>query len=359
VKFTAWVVMFAVAGAVLPAAAQRPPVSAPCGDAAPLLSASERAYCHAVAQAVQSAQPLLGALIAQGEPVPGLALTSAVGTGRGMAVSMRGGAVQVRLPDVRTQQAAATAQLEHTAHALTTAAVLPLFPGIRAARLSGVGSVRVIAAATWLPWDVIGLEGLAEDAARFAWGAGVVVGALPESTLRPSLSLSVMHRRLGRTTYGVVCPPAASSDLIGGRGSGYDFVAGTCIAPADPVELSFDLSSWNGRAVIAKRVAAVGVSAGAGYDRHGSDVAFGLGANAALPGLGERPVYIRASDLRLTQGRVSAFANAAVAIGRVGVAAEAGWLQGGSSVEGFDAPASAFQPAAGSLFGSVGVRFAF
>jgi hypothetical protein len=358
VKFTACVVMFAIAGAVLPAAAQRPPVSAPCADAAPLLSAGERAYCHALAQATYSAQPLLGALMAQGEAVPGLT-TASVGTGGGIHAGIRAGAIQVRLPDVHTQQAAATAQLEHTAHAFTAAAALALFPGIRTAGVTGVGSVRFVTAVTWLPWDVIGLEGVAEDAARFAWGAGAVVGAFTESALRPSLSLSVMYRRLGDISYGVVCPPGASSDLIGGRGSGYDFVAGTCTAPADPFELSFDLSSWSGRAVLAKRVGAVGVSAGAGYDRHGSSVAFGLGTNAALPGLGERPVYVRASDLQLSQGRMSAFANVAVAVGRTGVAAEAGWLQGGRVVDGFDAAASAFNPAAGSLFGSVGVRVSF
>jgi hypothetical protein len=359
VRFTVNVVILGLAGVALPAAAQRPPVSAPCVDAAPLLNVEERAYCHALAQAVQSAQPLLGALIAQGELAPGLATAASAVTGRGIDASIRWGAVQVRLPDVSTQQTASTGQLEHTAHALSASAVLPLFRGVQAAGLTGVGSVRVVAQATWLPWDVIGLSGLAEDAARIAWGAGAVVGALPESNVWPSLSLSLMHRRLGRVSYGIICPADAGVDLVGGRGSGYEFVAGTCTAPVDPFELSFDLSTWSGRAVMAKRVAAVGLTAGAGYDRYGSDVAFGLGANAVLPGLGEQPVYVRASDLQLVQGRLSAFASAALGIRRVGVVAEAGWLQGGSVVAGFNAAASAFDPAAGALYGSIGVRVAF
>jgi hypothetical protein len=146
---------------------------------------------------------------------------------------------------------------------------------------------------------------------------------------------------------------------VGGSGSGYDYVAGVCAAPVDPAELSFNLSSWSARAVIGKRLGAFGAAAGGGYDRDDSKVNFGLGANAVIPGLGEQPVYVRASGLRLAPGRWSTFANGSLVVGRAGVVAEAGWLQGGSVVEGFDAAASAFDPVRSALFGSVGVRVAF
>jgi hypothetical protein len=349
-----------IAGTAQPAFAQRAPVSAPCTDFAWVLSASDRAYCHAIAQTVQSAQPLLGILINQGEPAAGVSRPSADGEGRtGVGAGLRMGAVQVRLPAVGRRETSLTEQVEHTTTALAGALSLPLFPGVSAGGMRGIGAVRAIAAATWLPFDVIRLEGLAEDAARFVWGAGAVIGVMDESAVLPAVTLSLMQRRLGRVSYGEVCPGGASMDIASGSGSGYDFTAGTCAAPVDPAELSFKLSSWSARAIIGRRLANFGLAAGGGYDRDGSDVDFGLGANAVIPGLGERPVYVRASGLRLEQGRWSMFANGSLALGRAQIVAEAGWLQGGSVVEGFDAAASAYDPTRGAPFGSAGVRVTF
>ena len=41
------------------------------------------------------------------------------------------------------------------------------------------------------------------------------------------------------------------------------------------------------------------------------------------------------------------------------LALEAGWMEGGDAVSGFDTAASAFDPGRGTLFGSLGVRIAF
>jgi hypothetical protein len=167
---------------------------------------------------------------------------------------------------------------------------------------------------------------------------------------------AIRPRRGTGCTYGEVCPAGGGADLAGGRGSGYDFAAGSCATPVGVAELSFDLSSWSGRAVIGKRLGAFGVAAGGGYEHVGSTVDFDLGANVMIPLLGEQPLYLRATGLRLEQGRWSAFANGWFAVGRARLVAEAGWLQGGSAVAGFDAAASAFDPARGAWFGSVGVR---
>jgi hypothetical protein len=344
--------------AARPALAQSAPVSAPCTDFAPLLSAADRAYCHAIAQTVQSAQPLLGILINQGEAAPGISQRRADGR-TGLDAGLRVGAVQVRLPAVGRRETALTQQIEHAATVLGGTLSIPLFRGVSMAGMHGIGSVRAIAAATWLPFEVIHLEGLAEDAARVAWGAGVVLGVLDESAALPAVSLSVLHRRLGRVSYGSVCPDGAGTEFLSGRGSGYDFVAGACAAPVDPAELSFELYSWSGRAGVAKRLGAFAIAAGGGYDRDVGNVDFGLGANAMIPFIGERPVYVRASGLRLEQGRWSVFGNGSLAVGRADVVAEAGWLQGAGVVEGFDAAASAFDPGRGAMFGSVGVRVGF
>jgi hypothetical protein len=359
VRFTAFVIIL-LAGSAQATLAQRAPVSAPCTDFGPLLSASDRAYCHAIAQTVHSAQPLLGILSDQGEPAPGVSRLHAGFDGPSRVdAGFRIGAVQVRLPAVGRRETSLTQQIEHTTSALDGALSLPLFQGVSAAGMSGIGSVRAIAAATWLPFGLIRLDGLAEDAARFVWGAGAIVGVVGESNVLPAVALSVMHRRLGRVSYGEVCPAGAGADILGGSGSGYDFMAGMCAAPVDPAELSFNLSSLSTRAIIGKRLGAFAMAAGGGYTRHGSNVDFGLGANAVIPGLGERPVYVRASGLRLEQARWSGFATGSLALGRAGVTAEAGWLQGGSVVEGFDAASSAFDPERGTLFGSLGVRVAF
>jgi hypothetical protein len=343
-----------------PASAQGAAVAAPCADFAALLSDGDRAYCHAIAQAVQAAQPLLGILINQGEPVPGVSRRSAGFDGlRGVDAGVRIGMVQVRLPAVGRPETSLTEQIEHTTSLLAGAISVPVFPGVSAAGVSGIGSVRAIAAASWLPFDLLRLEGLAEDAARFVWGAGAVVGVMGESAVLPAVAVSAMHRRLGRVSYGEVCPVGAGADLVSGSGSGYDYVAGTCAAPVDPAELSFNLSTWTARGVMGKRLGAFTAAAGGGYDRHASTVDFGIGTHAVIPGLGEQPVYVRASGLRLEQGRWSMFANGSLATGRARVAAEAGWLQGGGVVEGFDAAASAFDPARGALFGSLGVRVGF
>jgi hypothetical protein len=358
VRRTPLVIALALSAATQPGLAQRPPLTAPCEDAAFLLTAAEQSYCYAIAQTVMAAQPLLGILSAQGEAAPGAGVRDA--TVRGVAATVSIGAAEVRLPDIRSQHTAATERLDLAAPALSATMSLQLFPGFTpAAGSAGVGSIRVIGSAAWLPFNAVDVDGLADDAAEFAWGAGVVVDLLGEAGMLPSLSLSLMRRRLGTVSYGAVCPAGAGADLVRGSGSGYDFVAGTCAAPADPGEFAFDLASWSGRAVVARRLAGVSLAAGAGYDRFRSGVDFGIGANPVLPGIGVQSVYARGSGLKLQQDRWSGFVSGGVAVRSARVVAEAGWLQGGNDVDGFDAAASAFDPARGALFGGFGVRLAF
>jgi hypothetical protein len=359
---TTGIVALLILAAPAAARAQQPPISAPCEDAGPLLSPAEQRYCYAIAQTVQSAQPLLGLLIAQGNPTPGAALP------RGLRLwglppitaTAQVAAVSVRLPDVRTQTAAATARLEETAPAISGSVSVELFPGFTLTPgVSGVGALSLIGSSAWLPFNIVNVEGLASETAGFAYGVGGRLGLLRETFGVPAASLSLMYRRLGRVEWGDVCPAGEGADIIGGTGRGYEFVAGLCTAPSDPGEFAFDLSSWSGRAVISKRLFGLGLAAGAGYDRFRSDATFGLGATANIPIIGPQPVYVRGSGLRVEQDRASAFLNGSYTFLLTTITAEAGWLQGGDSVTGFDAAASAFDPARGTLFGSLGVRVSF
>jgi hypothetical protein len=351
-----------LAAAVPAGAQQQPPLAAPCEDAAIFLTEAERRYCFAIAQAVAAAQPMLGILIAQGNPTPGSAAPAGVrlpGLPR-LSGTVQLGAVHARLPDIRTQQAAPTARLEHLAPALSATATAELFQGFTVAPgYAGVGSVSLLGSGVLLPFNIVNVEGLAADAAEVAWGAGARLGLLQESFVAPAASVSLMYRRLGQVSYGDVCPAGAGADIIGGTGRGYDFAAGLCGVRADPGEFAFDLASWSGRLAVSKRLFGLGLAAGAGYDRFDSNVAFGLGAAPTLPVIGTQPVYVRGDGLRLEQDRRSAFLNAAYTLRLTTINVEAGWVQGGRAIEGFDAAASRFNPRGGAFFGSVGGRVAF
>ncbi|MBA4156165.1 MAG: hypothetical protein H0X65_01655 [Gemmatimonadetes bacterium] len=355
-------VFLAVISSAVAAHAQQPPVSAPCEDAAVLLTAAEQSYCFAIAQTVESVQPQLGILIAQGNPTIGAAGTGGLrlGTLPRISATAQIGALQLRLPDVRRRETATTERLGLTVPALSGTVSAGVFPGISVRPgIGGIGSVDVLGSATWLPFNVVDTRGLASDVSEFAYGVGGRLGLLRESFIMPAASVSVMYRRLGRVSYGDVCPAGVGADLIAGTGRGYDFVAGACAVTGDPGEFAIDLSSWSGRAAVSKRLLGLGLAGGLGYDRYRSDVSFGVGATATIPGIGAQPVYIRGSGLRLDQDRWSAFVSGSYTLLITTVAAEAGWMQGGNGLQGFDAAASGFDPRRGTLFGGLGLRVSF
>jgi hypothetical protein len=355
-------VALAAAAAPCPVHAQQPPLYAPCEDAAALMSPDEQRYCFAIAQTVTSAQPLLGILVAQGDPLAGERGAGRVRAGadsRGSA-AVRFGAAAVRLPDVRQQATATRERLGGTAPAMTALATVLVFPGFSpGGGLDGVASVEVVLNGSWLPFNVLEVRGLASRRAEIACGAGLRIGLWEQTSLAPAASVSVARGRLGRVGYGDVCPAGTGAGLISGTGRGYHFTAGTCPASADPGEFSFDLTTWSGRTTLAKRIFGPDLHVGAGYDRFHSEVDFGLGAVADLPFLGVQPIYVRGSGLRLTQTRLSAFGGGAMDLGRIRAAAEGGWLRGSAPIHGFNAEGSAFDPRAGNWFGSLGIRFHF
>lgn len=355
------IALLAMAVAAAPASAQQSGAGAACAhDEVP---ASARETCYAVAQAVESAQPQLGILVAGGNPTLGTASTGGLRLGvlPRVSASARVNLVFVRLPDILAREAGAAARRLNEAvglpaPALTGTATVGVYPGVSVLpTVGGVGAVDLLGSVTWLPFRGVGLDDFTDASAALAYGAGVRVGLLRESFVVPGASVSLMYRSLGRVQYGGVCDQAAPTGQSAARGHRVE--SGVCAGDGDLGELGFDLSNWSGRATVGKRLLGLGLAAGVGYDRFDSDAAFGF----RLPPAEESQMegrFVRVRDLELDSGRWSAFVNGSFTALVATLAVEAGWLQGSGPIPGFGAGAGEFDPRSGSWFGSVGFRLA-
>lgn len=342
--------------------AQNSDIAAPCMRLGPTAPAAASEWCIQAAQAASSAQPQLGILIAAGNPLLGAGragsgfrlgiLPQASITGK---LSLAG----VRLPEIRASQPAGGAdfgEVEFVAPALTGTAMVGLLPGVNLAPTAGgVGSVDLIAQATYLPFETFNTPGLGERSPDLAYGLGARIGIVRESFVLPGVSVSGMYRRLGKVAFGNVCQGTVQITTRD-FGQAYTFEEGLCVAPSemsgvpgDPGEFAFDLSNTSVRAVVSKRRLPVGIAAGIGYDQWQSHLAFGFRAP-------NDPRFFRASDVDLSSGLFSAFANGVLTLPFVSFALEVGWLGGGDNLAGFDAGRSEFDPTSGIWFGSMGVR---
>lgn len=348
--------LLAAAGTPLPA--QDSGIAAPCASLGPTAPGAAREWCIQAAQAAASAQSQLGILIAVGNPLLG---AGRAGSGFRLGIlpqaSITGklSLVGIRLPEIwAAETAAESGELRLVAPALTGTAMIGLLPGVSLApTVAGVGSVDLIAQATYLPFQAFKTPGFGERSPDLAYGLGARIGILRESFLLPGVSVSGMYRRLGEVAFGNVCEGSAQVTTRD-FGQAYTLEQGLCIPemsgrPGDPGEFAFDLSNTSIRAVVSKRLLPVGIAAGAGYDRWESALAFGFRAPAD-------PQFFRASGMELSSGRFSAFANGILSLPFLSFALEAGWLEGGAILAGFDEVRSMFDPTSGTWFGSLGVR---
>lgn len=346
--------------AASPAAAQESRLAAPCND--PLLPQSARETCITVAQAVESAQPQLGIVLAGGNPTLGTASTGGIRLGilPRVSATAKANLVFVRLPDILAESAGGAAQTLNDATgipvpALSGTASIGVYQGISLApTVGGVGAVDLLGSATWLPLGSFDVEGFGEGSPDFSYGVGARVGLLRESFTMPGLSVSLMYHQLGTVKYGDVCDQPAP--LLEGRtGDGYRGEAGLCLGEGDPGEFSVDLSSWSTRAAVSKRLLGLGLTAGVGYDRFASDAGFGLRTRCPLVPASD--CFARFSGVEVDNGRWSGFLNGSFSLLVASMAAEVGWLQGERPIEGFPA-SSDFDPRDGTVFGSLGFRIA-
>ncbi len=339
-----------------PAYAQDTGLASAC--AVPEVPADARDVCLVAAQALTSAQPQLGILLAGGNPTLGAAGAGGLRLGFLPRVSATGkvNLVFVRLPDILADGSGAIGQrLNRTvgipAPALAATASLGVFQGINVLPMvGGIGSIDLLGSATWLPLRVAGIEGVGTGTSSGSFGGGVRVGILRESFLVPGASVSLMYRRLGRVEYGDVCPTAAQPQSRPAAGGTLEY--GTCPGGGDPGEFAFDLSNWSTRLVVGKRLLGFGLTGGLGYDRFASDVGFGFREPT-------EDFYARLTGAGLRSGRTSVFVNGSFTALLATLAVEGGWMQGGDTVGGFNATASDFDPGRGTFFGSLGVRVAF
>lgn len=346
--------------AAAPALAQDGGLAAPCND--PRVPSSARENCVVVAQAVESAQPQLGILLAGGNPTLGTASTGGLRLGvlPRVSATAKANLVFIRLPDILAESAGGAVQrLNSTvgipAPALSATGSVGVFPGVSVLpTIGGVGAIDLLGTATWLPLSTFDVKGFSRgDVPDFTWGLGARVGLLRESFTMPGVSVSLMYRRLAELSFGNVCENAALGGVTQ-SGNGYTVASGPCTGSGDPGEFRMNLSDWSTRAAVSKRLLGLGLTAGVGYDRFGSDVGFGLRTSCPA-GTGATSCYARFSDLSTDNSRWSGFLDGSLSILVATLAAEVGWLQGTDPIQGFPT-SSDFDPGNGTFFGSIGLR---
>ena len=351
----------ALLGWAAPAHAQDAGLVAPCLRSE--VPAGARDYCVAVAQALTSAQPQVGMLLAGGNPLLGSASTAGLRLSRspGASAVLKANFVEVRIPDVLDRDAAAaggalSGERSVFAPSISGTLALNLTPGVDLApTVGGIGSVDLLGSLGWVPLRALGVSAFRLEMDEFAYAIGARVGVLRESFTLPGASVSLLYRRFGEVGYGSVCRTPLGTTTT--TEEGYRFSAGTCPGEGDPGELSLDLTNWSARGVLGKQLGRIGVAAGAGFDRFDSDVGLGFRAPAGgVPGVDG--FAARASDLRVESDRWSFFGNASYTSLVTTFTLEAGWMRGGEAVAGFPAGGD-FDPGRGTLFGSIGVRLAY
>jgi hypothetical protein len=320
-----------------------------------------RDACVVTSQAVASAQPLVGLLIAGGNPTIG---TSGVdGLRLGFLPRVSAGArlnlVSIRLPDILVDQAPGqiadlTRRFGTPVPAVMGDASLMITRGVSVAPgLRGIGAISLLGSASYLPFRISGVDGFDRD--RPSVGFGARVNLMEESFVAPGVSASLMYRRLPTVHFGQICPQGFVS-VVETEGTPRRQM-GACPGAGDIGEFSFGITDWSGRLVVSKRLLGVGAVAGIGRDRYESNLDFGFRSAREIPGTGTAAA-IRFLDNEFGTTRYSVFANLSYSLLVGMIAVEAGWQQGAPPITGFRNLGSEFDPRGGTWFGGLGARLA-
>jgi hypothetical protein len=166
------------------------------------------------------------------------------------------------------------------------------------ATVSGLGSLDLLASAgaAWFA-DSHGFE----STSAFTWAAGLRLGVLRESFTAPGVALTAMYRRM--------------SDVRRGD-----------LATSDLVRIEADqMSAWDASAVVGKRIAVLGLSAGGGYMRYRAEGALRVrGAAGAL----------RFDTDDINGSRAHLFANVSWTVLLISLIGELGWQSSGGGTFG-------------------------
>ncbi len=279
-----------------------------------------RAFCELAAHAAETLEARVGIAAAAGNPVPGTASTFGIKLGSipRMSIGGRFTLTSIELPPI---ESIVSTTADGLLPSLSLDGSVGIYSGLTPApTVGGFLSLDLVGSfgAVWLP-DSDGFNG---DSPLHG-GIGARVGITRESFTVPGISLSLLYRRFGEVTYGDIDLGVTDAFL---RVDGH--------------------SAWSLRAAVGKRVSAIGLTGGLGYDRHRADVLL----RVANPG----GATIQSTENGLSTGRISAFANASFTLLILSAVGELGWQQGGDapSVVGGDAVGN------GAWFGSLAIRLA-
>lgn len=327
-------------------------------DASEVQAVDAREPCLAVVQAATSGQPVLGLLMAAGNPTMGT--LGATGFRLGILPRVSAGArlnlVAIRLPDILAdeipgQVGAVTRRFGAPAPALLGDVAISVTNGFSIEPgVGGIGAVSLIGTVSYLPFRLFDIDGFG-DSPDLALGIGGRLQLLEESFVTPGVSFSVMRRRLNTVRFGDVCPAGSGEVELPGATPPH---RSTCAGPGDPGEFGFDLTSWSSRLVAAKHLLGFGLAGGIGHDSNRSRLDFGFRGG---PVSGTSPAF-RVTDQTLRSDRWTVFGNASYTLIVFTLGLEAGWQQGAAPITGFGNLGSDFDPRSGTWFGNLGVRLA-
>lgn len=295
--------------------------------------------CVGAVQAAAATQAQLGLLIAGGSPA--LAAPRQPGGPR-LRASGRTSVVRFAAPRIIIERN------PQTPEPITEEMQLLAVSASAEAAFAVTGGLDLLAGASFVPLDLASREGFHHSSSRVAWGAGARAQLLRPRGAVPGLQLSAMYRDMGRVLVGRVCE----------RGEGRDPTSTTdppgtlCSETGDVAQAVVGVAGVSTRAVLNRRLGAVDLGLGGGYDRFEGDfhvAVIGRRSAVALPAQ-----IHRTNTDRMTSSRFSGFVSGAYAVRAGTVVAEAGWMQGSEPVPGFG-PAD-FDPRRGTPFFTLGGR---
>ncbi len=310
-----------ILGALL-AAPPRSPLAAqdPCQGA---LTPQTHAACTTMVDATRAFHPLAGMIVSGGNSVLGTAAT--LGAFGHFSATVRVNAIKASLPN---PDSAAQNPVPSSFDGYFPAPMIEASVGLYGGRggHGGLLSIDALASATLLPASRV--EGMSVDpdapkigdvALGIGYGArvGIVGGSFPI----PTVSVSVMRRHVPRVQFG-------------------DVDAG------DPADFATDFDATNWRAALGMRILFMDVAAGVGVDHYTSTATIRY-----------QEVGVQTVTLDLASTRQVLFADLGVALGLTRFVVELGYQTG--TDQGFSTTFSEFDPQAGHVFWSAGVRIDF
>ncbi|HET8762532.1 MAG TPA: hypothetical protein VFM12_03910 [Gemmatimonadales bacterium] len=286
-----------------------------------------RQTCLAAVDLARAYFPLAGMVLSGGNPV--LAEGGTSGRAGAVTLTFRVNGFHLHVPDLTAIDADGTVHERSSvlAPVPVVEAQVGIFPGLSNGFLSidGLGSVQLVPNEDFAKGLRADSDAVKLGPVSLGFGLGARVGVMNETDVRPSLALSVMHRRVPRVGYG-------------------DVNAG------DRVQADANLNAWNLRGTAGKRFGLLMIAAGAGWD-HYSGRANGAYNVSALPG-GQGTI-----SLPLDQSRWMGFVDGGLAFGVFRLTGEIGYQFGVD--QHLDTTFEGYDDTAGSTFYSLGLQLGF